>query len=168
MPYSNHSQDHGRLQVRIPKHSLSLRLQVGACLTILQMTGRDSRNTHLQDTLQSKLLAARKRKQQLMSGPPEETQRIVHQTIMVLDGEISEVGDDILEASEELKKLTVERRKAEVEGLRVSDTARVVVSRDAVSGAQSSEGEAGLAGQRCPGEHGVAVDQRASLGTQLQ
>ena len=56
-----------------------------------------------------------------------------------------------------------------MEGLRVSDNARAVLDGETVSGAQSSEGEAGLAGsreQRCPGELGVVVDQRASLGDQ--
>ena len=41
----------------------------------------------------------------------------------------------LLEASDEMRMLMVERRKAEVEGLRVSDTARVVSDREAVSGA---------------------------------
>ena len=45
-----------------------------------------------------------------------------------------------------MRELTVERRKAEVEGPRIRDTAGVGVGREAVCGAQSSEGEAGLAG----------------------
>ena len=65
-----------------------------------------------------------------------------------------------------MRELTVERRKAEVEGPRGLDTAGAGVGREAVSGAQRSEGEAGLAGSRelrCPGEVGVGVE-----GTEVQ
>ena len=59
-----------------------------------------------------------------------------------------------------MKKLTVERRKAEAEELRVSDTARVLLDGKAVSGAQGSEGGRE---QTCPSELRVGWDQRASF-----
>ena len=46
---------------------------------------------------------------------------------MGVDDEISEVVNELLEACEEMRTLAMERRKAEVKGLRVSDTARVDV-----------------------------------------
>ena len=88
------------------------------------------------------------RMQKLMSGAPEEIWKRVLQVVMVLENDISEVENELREASEEMRRLTVERRQAEAEGLRVSE---------AVSGAQSSEGEAGLVGsreQRYPSELG--------------
>ena len=60
----------------------------------------------------------------------EEIQRRVVQDVMV---EIEQH-----EASEDMRTLAVERRTAVVEGLRVSDTARVVLDGKAVSEAQSS------------------------------
>ena len=55
------------------------------------------------------------------------------------------------ECREDMRKLTVERSKGEAEGLRVSDTARVVVDGKVVSGAQSSEGEEGRCSVSGPG-----------------
>ena len=54
----------------------------------------------------------------------------------------------------------MERRKADAEELRVSDTARVVLDGKAVSGAQGSEGSRE---QTCPCELRVGWDQRASF-----
>ena len=86
---------------------------------------------------------------------------------MVVDGKISQVEEKLLEASGEKRKFVAEKTMAEVEERRGSGTARVGADREAVSVAQSSEGEAGLAGeQKCPGELGVVVDQKASLGDQ--
>ena len=59
-----------------------------------------------------------------------------------------------------MRKLAVERKKAEAEGPRFSNTARVALDVKAVSGAQSREGEAGRAGaaeRRCPQELGVGL-----------
>ena len=61
---------------------------------------------------------------------------------MVSGGKISEGEEKLLEASEEMRTLTVGRRKAEVQERRVPDSARVGVDREAVSGGQSSECEA--------------------------
>ena len=61
----------------------------------------------------------------------------------ILDREISEVENEFHEAKKELRKLTVERRKAEAKGLRVTDTAGAAVGR-------SSEGDV-----RYQGELGV-------------
>ena len=89
--------------------------------------------------------------------------------VMVLEEKISEVESELHDASEEMRKLTVERRRAESGEPRISDTSRVVLDRRTVSGTQSSQGEAGLAGatrQRCSRELGVGLDQRASEGDQ--
>ena len=43
---------------------------------------------------------------------------------------------ELLEATEEMRELTVERRKAEVEGPKGLNTAGAGVGREAVSGAQ--------------------------------
>ena len=48
-------------------------------------------------------------------------------------------GRELHEAREEMRMLTVERRKAEAQGLRVSDIAGAGVGCEAVSGARSSE-----------------------------
>ena len=53
--------------------------------------------------------------------------------------------------------------------MRVLETAQLVSDGKLVSGAQSSDGEAGLTGsreQRYPGDLGLLLDQRASLGDQ--
>ena len=65
---------------------------------------------------------------------------------MALENKISEVENELFEASEEMRKLTVERRNAEAEAQRISDIARVVLDGRAVCALQSSEGEAGVAG----------------------
>ena len=86
---------------------------------------------------------------------------------MVSDGKISEVEDKLLEACERMMDAHGGKEKGgsgRVEGFGCCCCA---VDREAVSGAQSSDGEAGLAGsgeQRCPDELGVSVGQRASLG----
>ena len=76
------------------------------------------RNSELQEAIEflnskpSKLLAAVERQQQLRSGSPEESQKRVHRTsCMVSDGKIPEVGNELIEASEEIRKLTVDRRR---------------------------------------------------------
>ena len=58
---------------------------------------------------------------------------------------LDEVESELHEAGEEMRKLTVGRRKADAEGLRVSDTSKAVFGGRRVFGPQSSEGEAGLA-----------------------
>ena len=76
------------------------------------------RNSELQEAIEflnskpSNLLAAVERQQKLRSGSLEESQRRVHRTsCMVSDGKISEVGNELIEASEEIRKLTVDRRR---------------------------------------------------------
>ena len=76
---------------------------------------------------QSRLLAAMERKQTLRSGASDEILRKVLQDVLVLDGKISEVEEKLLDASEEMRTLRVERRKMEVEERRVSDLAGVSV-----------------------------------------
>ena len=69
-----------------------------------------------------------------------------------MEEKISEGENELHEASEEMRKLAVERRKTEAAGLRGSDTSKTVWGGRNVSGGQSSEGEAGLAramGQNC-------------------
>ena len=76
---------------------------------------------------QSRLLAAMERKQTLRSGASDEILRKVLHDVLVLDGKISEVEEKLLDASEEMRTLRVERRKMEVEERRVSDLAGVSV-----------------------------------------
>ena len=65
--------------------------------------------------------------------------------VCALEAKISEVECELQEASgENIRVLAEERRKAEAEGLRVSDTPKAVLAWRTVSGYQSSEGEAGL------------------------
>ena len=74
-----------------------------------------------------------------------------------MEEKISEVDEELHEASEQLRKLTVKRRKAEAEGLRVSDASKAVLGGRIVSGVCISEGEFVLAratGQRCSKEVG--------------
>ena len=73
---------------------------------------------------------------------------------MLFDGKISEVEEMLLEASAEIRTLRAERRKAEAEEWRVSDTAGAV---EAVSEPRSSDGQT-----RCPGELGVGVGPEGS------
>ena len=87
-----------------------------------------------------------------------------------MEDKVSEVENDLHETREEMRKLTVERRKAEAERLRVSDTGRVGLGGKAVSGTQSSDGEAELAGtteRRCSQELAVGSDWRAAEGSQV-
>ena len=65
-----------------------------------------------------------------------------------MEDTISEVENELHEASEEVRKLPVERRTAEVEKPRASDTSKAVLDGRTVLRAQSSEGEAGLAAQQ--------------------
>ena len=67
---------------------------------------------------QSKLLAAVERTQKLRSGAPDEILRKVLQDVTVLGGKISKVENELLEKSEEMRKVTAEIREAEVDGLR--------------------------------------------------
>ena len=53
----------------------------------------------------------------------------------VLEEKILEVDSEVRDASEEMKKLTVERRKAEAEGLTVSDASMAVLGKRTESGA---------------------------------
>ena len=76
---------------------------------------------------QSSLLAAMERKQTLRSGASDEILREVLHDVLVLDGKISEVEEKLIDASEEMRTLRVERRKMEVEERRVSDPAGVSV-----------------------------------------
>ena len=84
------------------------------------------------------LLATMERKQKLMSEAPEEIRKRVLQDVMVLEDKFSEVKNELYQASEEMRKLTAERWKAE--GTEVSATARVVLDGKAVSGGESSQG----------------------------
>ena len=71
---------------------------------------------------QSRLLATMERKHKLMNGASDEIQREFLKDVLVLEENIWEVEEEFQEAGEELRKLTVQRRKAEAEELRVSDT----------------------------------------------
>ena len=73
----------------------------------------------------------------MRSGASDEILRKVLQDVLVLDGKISEVEENLLDASEEMRTLRVERRKMEVEERRVPDLAGVDVDSEAVSGAPS-------------------------------
>ena len=57
-----------------------------------------------------------------MRGASDEIQRKYLQNVCVLEEKISEVENELHEASEEGRNFTVERRKAEADGLRASDT----------------------------------------------
>ena len=81
----------------------------------------------------SGLLETVEREQKLMSGAREEIRKRVFQDVLVLEDKITEVENELHEASEEMRRK--QRR-------RVSDTARVVLGGKVVSGAQSSAGEA--------------------------
>ena len=66
-----------------------------------------------------------------------------------------------------MRMLTVEKRKAEAEGLRVLDTFRVILHRKTVSEMESSEGEAGLSQatvRRCSEELAVGFGRSAFEG----
>ena len=65
-------------------------------------------------------------------GPRKKFGRESFQDVMVLEDKISEVENELYEASEETRKLTVERRKAEAEGVRVSDTVSFEIARRCV------------------------------------
>ena len=73
--------------------------------------------------------------------------------VLLFEEKMSEVENELREASEGMRKITVKRRKAEGEGLRVSGTSRVILDRKTVSENQSSEGEAGLAGRCSKAQH---------------
>ena len=70
-------------------------------------------------------------KEKLLNGASDEMQRKFLKNVLVLEEKNSEVHD----ASEEMKKLTVERRKAEAEGLTVSDASMAVLGKRTESGA---------------------------------
>ena len=60
------------------------------------------------------------RKQKLMNGALDGTLSKFLKEVLGLEEKTSEVKNELHEASEEMRKLTVERRKAEAEELRVS------------------------------------------------
>ena len=110
---------------------------------------------------QSKLLAAIERRAELLNKF-----RGKLQDVLVLDGEISEVENELLEAREELRKLTV-ARMAEVEGLRVSDTARVVVDRCGVRKPNALKVNLGLLDQGAHVSSGSLWIEGLRLGTNV-
>ena len=78
---------------------------------------------------QSKLLATIERKQKLMTEASDEIQRKVLQDVLALEDKFSAVETELHEASAEMRRLTVERKRAGVVGLRVSDTSKGVLSK---------------------------------------
>ena len=107
---------------------------------------------------QSRLfLATIDRKQKLINEVSYGIQRKFLKDVLALEEEkIKEVENEPHEASEDMRKLTVERRKAEAEELRVPDTSEAVLGERTMSGAQSSEGEAGLSStKRCSESFGT-------------
>ena len=63
-----------------------------------------------------------------MSGVAGEIQREVLQAILILSDKISEVGNELHEAGEDMRKLTMEKRKVDVNGLMVSELAGLVLA----------------------------------------
>ena len=118
---------------------------------------------------QSRLWTNTERKQKSKNGASDETQRKSLKDVLVLEEKISEVENEPFEVSEQMRKLTVERRKMEAEELRVSEMSRVGLDGRTVSGAQSSEGEAGLGSVGSAGgsqKKSKAVVQKESADTQ--
>ena len=89
---------------------------------------------------QSRLLATMERKQKIDERSSNELQRKFLKDVLVLEEKISEVENELHDASAEMRKLSVEKWKAEAEGLSVSDTSKAVLGEWTVSGAPSSEG----------------------------
>ena len=83
---------------------------------------QDRNDRELQEAIEylnakrSRRLETTERKQKWMNGASSEIQRNVLQDVLVLADKISEVENELHEASGEMS------RKAEAEGLRVSDT----------------------------------------------
>ena len=69
-------------------------------------------------------------RQKLTNGASDEIHRKVLEDVLVLEDKISQVENVLLEAGEEMKKLTVERRNGEAEELRVADTSKAVFGRE--------------------------------------
>ena len=90
-------------------------------------------------TQHSGLLTTMERKNRLMKGASEEV-------LNKSGGEVHGHGGRLSRPYAELRKLTVERRKAEREGWRNSHESGVVVDQRTVSEERSFEGETGLAG----------------------
>ena len=76
--------------------------------------------------------------QKLSIGAPEEVHTSIFQDVMILDRKISQVENELHDAIDEMRMLTVERRKTEANGLRCSDTAGTGVGCEAVSEARGS------------------------------
>ena len=85
---------------------------------------------------QSRQVATVERKQKLRSGAPEEIPRKVLQDVLVKEDRISAVETELLETGEQMRELTVEKRKTKAEGWRAPDTAPVGLDGKAVCGAQ--------------------------------
>ena len=105
------------------------------------------------------LLATVERKQNLMSGAPEEIgEKLLHEAL-VLDDRISAEEAELVEKSEEMKELMMECRTTKAEEWRVSDAAGVDVNWEAASEAQTSGSEI-----KYFGELEVGVNRKSSLG----
>ena len=65
---------------------------------------------------QNRLLATMGRKQKLMNGAADESQRKIFREVLVWEEKISEFENELHEASGEMRKPTVERRKVEAKG----------------------------------------------------
>ena len=76
---------------------------------------------HMKET-RNGLLETLERKQKLRIRGPEKVQASIFQEVRISDNETSEVEIELHEASDEMRALTMERRKAKAKGLRVSDT----------------------------------------------
>ena len=107
------------------------------------------------------LLESMERKQKFISGALDEIWKKALQDVKVLKDKISEVESELREAEDELRLVEMERRRTEAKGLRVMDAAGADVWCEAASGAHSSKAEVWS-----PGEPGVDVDQKRSLGDQ--
>ena len=76
----------------------------------------ESGNRELQEAIefmnakQSRLLATIERKRKLMIGATKEIRRKVRQDVLVLEGKITEVEIELLQASEEMRKFARKRR----------------------------------------------------------
>ena len=91
---------------------------------------------------QSMILVTMEREQNLMSGVSDDIQRKFLKDILVLEERLSEVAHDCT---------TVERRKAEAEELRVSDTFKGVLGERTVSGLKDLKLKMGLGLRAVPG-----------------
>ena len=76
-------------------------------------------------TQQNGLWATVERKNRLMKVATEKAQNNFPKEVLVLEEKLTEVHSGLFEAKAGLRKLTVERRKVELEERQFSDTSRV-------------------------------------------